>query len=159
LERVRLIDIETETKIEKSDAAEIGTLNEQRKKWLAEISEYEAECVRNMEAAKGLLLAYIKQSEEWLESHTHFRRISASCCISNPTTIFKTRWRFKNGRFELIKIIPCHTRSISFLEVLANGNVACNFEDATIQIWNLETGLMVHRLCGHAIVTGFVLLI
>jgi hypothetical protein len=69
LEQARLLDIETETKIEKSEAAEIDTLNEQRKKWLAEISEYEAECVRNMEATKAQLLAYIGLTEQWLEAH------------------------------------------------------------------------------------------
>jgi hypothetical protein len=60
LEQTRLVDIETETKIEKSDiekSAGIVKLNERRKKWLAEISDYEAECVRHMEATKSQLLA------------------------------------------------------------------------------------------------------
>jgi WD40 repeat protein len=56
-------------------------------------------------------------------------------------------WRLKkNGRFELIKQIPCHTDPINCLEALANGNVACNFGDAIIQIWNLESDVMVHKL-------------
>jgi hypothetical protein len=68
LELARQVDIETETKIEKSDAAEKDTINEPRKKWLKEISEYEAECVQHMEATKGQLLATIEESEKWLES-------------------------------------------------------------------------------------------
>jgi WD40 repeat protein len=57
-------------------------------------------------------------------------------------------WRMKrNGRFELLNTIPCHTRPIRCLEVLANGNVAGNFGDGTIQIWNLESDVMVQRLC------------
>jgi hypothetical protein len=59
-----------------------------------------------------------------------------------------TLWRIKkNGRFELIKVIPCHTRPIDYLETLGNGNVACSFGYATIQICNLESGVMLHRLC------------
>jgi WD40 repeat protein len=60
-------------------------------------------------------------------------------------------WRMKkkNGRFELIKMIPCHTRSIRSLEALANGNVACSSYDGIIQIWNLESGVMLNRLCDH----------
>jgi hypothetical protein len=69
LELARQLDIETETKIEKSDAAEKDRLNERRKKWLKEISEYEAECVRLMEATRGQLLATIETTEKWLESH------------------------------------------------------------------------------------------
>jgi hypothetical protein len=68
-EQARLVDLETETKIEKSEASEIDTLNEHRKKWLAEISEYKDECVRHMEATKGQLLAHIGLTEQWLESH------------------------------------------------------------------------------------------
>jgi WD40 repeat protein len=69
-------------------------------------------------------------------------------------------WRMKkNGRcFELIKQIQCHTRSIRCLEALANENIACNFEDNKIQIWNLDTGVMVHRLCDDRSVTRLVLL-
>jgi hypothetical protein len=69
LEQTRLVDIETETKIEKSDTDEIEALNERRKRWLREISEYEAGCVQHMEATKGQLFAYIGLTEQWLESH------------------------------------------------------------------------------------------
>jgi WD40 repeat protein len=63
-----------------------------------------------------------------------------------------TLWTIENGRFELIKIIPCLTDPIKCLELLTNGNVACHFDDS-IQIWNLESDVMVHRLCDH---TGYV---
>jgi WD40 repeat protein len=61
-------------------------------------------------------------------------------------------WRLKKGRFELIKIIPCHTLRISYvLLALTNGNVACTSGyDGTIEIWNLYRDVMVHKLCDHA---------
>jgi hypothetical protein len=68
-EQIRLIDIETETKLETSDAAKTEDLDEQRKEWLQEMSKYEAECVRHMEETKGQLLAYIGLTEQWLEAH------------------------------------------------------------------------------------------
>jgi hypothetical protein len=70
LDLARQVDIETEVKCEKSDAAEIkDMLNKRRKKVLQEISEYEAECVQHTEATKGQMLAYIGLTEQWLESH------------------------------------------------------------------------------------------
>jgi hypothetical protein len=69
LEQTRLLDIETETKCENSDAVDIDKFNERRKMWLKEISEYEAKCVQHMEATKDKVIAYIEESEKWLESH------------------------------------------------------------------------------------------
>jgi WD40 repeat protein len=74
--------------------------------------------------------------------------------LTNGDLVFGTRkgdlalWRIKSGSFELTKIIPCHTFPIGCIEALANGNVACSSWDATIQIWNLESDVMVHSLCG-----------
>jgi hypothetical protein len=69
LDLARQLDIETETKLEKSNEAEIDTLNERRKRWLKEMSEYEAECVQHVEASKDQLLAIIETTEQWVESY------------------------------------------------------------------------------------------
>jgi WD40 repeat protein len=69
-----------------------------------------------------------------------------------------TLWRIKKRSFELIKQIPCHTNRINCLEALANGNVASNFGDASIQIWNVKSGVMVHKLCDETRISQMVLL-
>jgi hypothetical protein len=49
------------------DALEIEKLNEQRKKWLARIKEYETECVEDMEATRGILIESIKNTKQWAQ--------------------------------------------------------------------------------------------
>jgi hypothetical protein len=78
----RQVDMETETKLERSNASGIEILNGRRKKWLRGISEYETECVQHMEATKGLMLAYIGLTEQWLvESHAGDPSLDRSALI------------------------------------------------------------------------------
>jgi hypothetical protein len=76
LNMARQIDIETEMNIEKygDDEAEIEKLNERRKKWLAEIKEYEIERVKDMEATRGILIESIDKSKQWAKKMRDFER-------------------------------------------------------------------------------------
>jgi hypothetical protein len=75
LNLARQVDIETEIKSKKSgNNSEIEKLNEQRKKWLAEIKEYEAESVKDMEATRGILIESIEESKKWAAKMRDFER-------------------------------------------------------------------------------------
>jgi WD40 repeat protein len=59
-------------------------------------------------------------------------------------------WRLDGNQGELTKIINCSSDSnILCLLLLSNGRVACGFAYGTIQIWNIEKDVMVHRLSDH----------
>jgi hypothetical protein len=64
---INKVDTSIETNIEKvnDDKAKVLQLNEQRKKWLAEIGEYEQECVKYMEATRSRLIEYIDKVRQW----------------------------------------------------------------------------------------------
>jgi ABC-type phosphate transport system auxiliary subunit len=64
-EQVRQVDIYIETEIER--------LNALRKKWIQEIKEYEAKCVRDMEATKSELEASLEKTKQWVQSIRDFR--------------------------------------------------------------------------------------
>jgi hypothetical protein len=76
LNLARQVDIETEMKIENSggDESEIEKLNERRKKWLAEIKDYEAKRVTDMEATRGILIESIDKSKQWAVKMRDFER-------------------------------------------------------------------------------------
>jgi uncharacterized coiled-coil protein SlyX len=74
LELARSVDIAAETRIEQlSESATeqkqqaIDKINDRRRLLLAEIKDYEAECVASVEATKGALLTSVKSAEKWVE--------------------------------------------------------------------------------------------
>jgi hypothetical protein len=86
LNLARQVDIESELKIEKSgDKTKIEKINERRKILLKAFKEYEAKCVKDMEATRGILIESINKSKQWaqkiresLENNNELEQQSAS---------------------------------------------------------------------------------